>query len=81
VKKNTANQLGDEARPIASPWDPSAALPVRDYVAQFFGVQRGGIGTGVFPGEWGAVGMLGILSAAYFAASYLALRFLRHQQR
>lgn len=44
-----------------------------------FGIAGGGAGG--FPGAWGAVGMLGVLCGAYAAASYLALRLLRHDKR
>jgi hypothetical protein len=72
-----ANQLGDVARPVPDPLKDGATLPVSEFVAQVFGIRRGG----AFPGEWGAVGMLGALGAAYFAASYCGLRFMRHQKR
>jgi hypothetical protein len=64
---------------MPSPTEAGASLPVNEYVAAVFGMRRGG--AGVFPGAWGAVGMLGALGAAYFAASYLALRFRRQQKR
>ena len=64
---------------MPSPTEAGVSLPVREDVAAVFGIQRGG--AGVFPGAWGAVGMLGALCAGYFAASYLALRFLRHYKR
>lgn len=73
----TANQLGDVARPVPDPLKDGATLPVSEFVAQVFGIRR----SGAFPGEWGAVGMLGALGAAYFAASYCGLRFMRHQKR
>lgn len=68
---------------IPDPLAPGATIAVNDFIASAFGIERGGGGgaSGVFPGQWGAVGMLGALCAAYFVASYLSLRFLRHQRR
>lgn len=76
---HTADQLGGVTTPIASPTDPSDTLTVAQYVEAVFGIAGGGAGG--FPGAWGAVGMLGVLCGAYAAASYLALRLLRHDKR
>jgi hypothetical protein len=76
---SAASQLGDVSRLVPNPLEGGAALPVSAYVAGAFGIRKGG--PGVFPGEWGALGMLGALGAAYFAASYIGLRFLRYQKR
>ena len=72
-----ADQLGSEARLVPSPVEPGATLAVWQYVDEVFGIQRGGPGIG----EWGAVGLIATLGAAYFCVSYLSLRFLRHQKR
>jgi hypothetical protein len=64
---------------MASPLQVGGLIPVKEHLSAVFGIQAGG--RGVFPGEWGAVGMLGVLSALYFCCSYLGLRFLQHQKR
>ncbi len=77
---SAADQLGDVQRPVESPIEEGLVVPVKTYLADVFGIQRGGAG-GPFPGEWGAVGMLGALGAFYLACSYMSLRFLQHQKR
>lgn len=74
-----ADQLGDVDQLLPSPLDGGGMVSVSEYVAIIFGIQRGG--PGVFPGQWGAVGMLGALAVFYFACSYLGLRFLQYQKR
>lgn len=63
---------------VASP-EGGPPVPVRELIATVFGIERSG--PGVFPGEWGAVGMLCALCGGYFGAAYLGLRFLQHQKR
>lgn len=75
----TASQLGHSQQLVADPREGGGIITVKEYVSMVFGIESGG--PGVFPGEWGSVGMLAALSAFYFACSYLGLRFLRHQKR